>query len=114
MNLAAPALSGARLCRDVSIQSALLSGRRGTIQPQPGTPPARITPRERQILVQIVLGRTNREIGAALAISAKTVDWHRMHLMRKLAVHNAAGLVRCALQQHLVDAVPEPAAPDPR
>jgi DNA-binding CsgD family transcriptional regulator len=78
-------------------------------------PADHLTPRERQILAQIVLGHTNREIAAALSLSNKTVDWHRLHLMKKLGVHNAAALVRCALEQHLVDLPAfEPAVPDTR
>jgi DNA-binding NarL/FixJ family response regulator len=62
-----------------------------------------ITPREQEILRQIVLGRTNPQIAVLLAISIKTVEWHRMNLMKKLDVHNAASLVRCALENGWVE-----------
>jgi len=64
-----------------------------------------LTPREREVLKHIVLGKTNSQIGVALALSAKTVDWHRTNLMSKLGVHSVADLVRYALQHKLVDGV---------
>ena len=43
-----------------------------------------LTARERQILVHIAQGKTNKEIGAELGISTRTVEAHRDSLMRKL------------------------------
>jgi DNA-binding NarL/FixJ family response regulator len=68
----------------------------------PTAPAVLLTPRERQILGHIVMGLTNPQIASALALSVKTVEWHRANLMRKLGVHNAAGLVRHALRQGLL------------
>jgi DNA-binding NarL/FixJ family response regulator len=62
-----------------------------------------LTPRERQVLKYIVLGKTNAQIGGELSLSIKTVDWHRTNLMSKLGVHSVADLVRYALQHKLVD-----------
>ena len=39
---------------------------------------------------------------ASLSLSVKTVQWHRSNLMSKLNAHNAAELVRIALQRGLV------------
>jgi DNA-binding NarL/FixJ family response regulator len=61
-----------------------------------------LTPREKEILVHIVHGETNRQIAARLSLSVKTVGWHRSNLMSKLNVHNAAELVRVALECGLV------------
>jgi two-component system response regulator NreC len=61
-----------------------------------------LTPRETEILEHIVRGETNPEIAQVLGLSIKTVEWHRSNLMSKLDVHNAAELVRFALQQGLV------------
>jgi len=65
----------------------------------PGEP---LTPREKQILERIVRGETNRQIAASLSLSIKTVEWHRSNLMSKLDAHNAAELVRIALERGLV------------
>jgi DNA-binding NarL/FixJ family response regulator len=64
----------------------------------------RLTSREREILWLVAEGKSNIEIATDLKISVKTVDTHRTNLMRKLAIHKAADLVRYALRrQHLDD-----------
>lgn len=62
-----------------------------------------LTDRERQVLSQVVTGRTNREIGEALGISVKTVDRHRTNVMGKTGSHNAAELIAYALREGLID-----------
>ena len=62
-----------------------------------------LSPRELQVLQAIAAGLTNAQIGARLAISAKTVDNHRTALMRKLGVHSTASLVMRAVRLRLVD-----------
>lgn len=61
-----------------------------------------LTAREREILVHIAQGKTNREIGAELGISTRTVEAHRDSLMRKLGIRTVAGLTRLALEQGLL------------
>lgn len=61
-----------------------------------------LTLRQREILQLIVEGHTTRQIAAALHISRKTVEAHRSELMRRLDVHNVAGLIRYALRLGLV------------
>jgi DNA-binding NarL/FixJ family response regulator len=76
-----------------------------------GTPPtalAVLTARESEILRQIVLGQTNHQIATSLAISVKTVEWHRMNLMRKLGAHRVADLVRYTLQHGLLEGIGTP------
>jgi DNA-binding NarL/FixJ family response regulator len=63
---------------------------------------AQLTSRERQVLLGIAQGHTNREIGAQLGISPRTVESHRENLMRKLGVRTVAGLTRLALEAGLV------------
>jgi FixJ family two-component response regulator len=55
---------------------------------------ARLTVRERQVLVQVVAGRLNKQIAADLGTGEKTVKYHRGNLMRKLGVRSVAQLVR--------------------
>jgi DNA-binding NarL/FixJ family response regulator len=62
-----------------------------------------LTPREREVLELIAVGFSNREIGARLGISVKTVESHRGSLMEKLGVHTAAGLVKYALSKPPVE-----------
>ncbi|MFM8904565.1 MAG: response regulator transcription factor [Verrucomicrobiota bacterium] len=42
-------------------------------------------------------------MAAKLGISAKTVDNHRTNLMRKLGVHDVAGVIRFVIRQGLFD-----------
>jgi len=56
-----------------------------------------LTPREREVLEQLVIGRSNKAIGLELEISPRTVEIHRARVMEKLAVGSLAQLVRLAL-----------------
>ena len=67
-----------------------------------GDPQRRLTPRQREILQMIAEGMTSREIGEVLHIHIKTVESHRMHLMKRLAIHDVAGLVRYAIRHRVV------------
>jgi DNA-binding NarL/FixJ family response regulator len=51
-----------------------------------------MTCREVQVLELVARGRANKQIAAELGISIKTVEKHRQSLMRKLRVHETAGL----------------------
>lgn len=65
-------------------------------------PVAALTPRQREILRLIAGGFTSRQIAETLSIHVKTVESHRTQLMKRLGIHNVAGLVRYAIQQGLV------------
>jgi DNA-binding NarL/FixJ family response regulator len=56
-----------------------------------------LTGREREVLLGIARGRTNKEIAAELGISHRTVETHRESLMRKLQIHTVAELTRFAI-----------------
>ena len=51
----------------------------------------------------IAMGKSNREIGKLLGLSANTVAVHRTNLMSTLGVHKAAELVLIAVRKGLVD-----------
>ncbi|PCJ45203.1 MAG: hypothetical protein COA99_05415 [Moraxellaceae bacterium] len=55
-----------------------------------------LTKRERQVLNLLAVGRSNGEIANELFISIKTVDTHRMNLMKKLEVRNIVHLIERA------------------
>lgn len=61
-----------------------------------------LSEREVEVLAALAEGLGNKEIGEKLFISPRTVDTHRTNLMRKLDVHNVAGLVRIAIKAGLV------------
>lgn len=59
---------------------------------------ALLTRREKQVLQLIAEGKSSVEIGMLLQISSRTVDTHRLRLMRKLRVHTIAGLTKFAVR----------------
>lgn len=61
-----------------------------------------LTPRQTEILRLVANGRTTKEIGRALGISPKTVEFHRARLMQRIGVHDVTGLTRYAVQHGLV------------
>lgn len=63
---------------------------------------AQLTEREIEILKLVAEGLSNKEIGDRLFISHRTVDTHRTNLMKKLDMHNVAGLIRFAIKNGLV------------
>jgi len=61
-----------------------------------------LTPRERQVLQMVGEGRSTKDVASRLGISAKTAESHRARLMRKLDIHETAGLVRYAIRRGLI------------
>lgn len=53
-----------------------------------------LTPRERQVLDLVVEGKANKVIAFELELSIKTVEFHRAHVMQKMAVESVAELVQ--------------------
>ena len=66
-------------------------------------PSERLTPRERQVLQLVAEGKTTKEIATILGVSVKTCESHRTRVMQKLGIHTAAGLVRYAIREGLVN-----------
>ena len=60
-----------------------------------------LTPREREILLLVVSGLLNKQIGMKLGISEITVKAHRGKLMQKMAAKSLAELVRMSVSLHL-------------
>ena len=60
-----------------------------------------LTSREREVVQRIAEGQTTKEIAAALGLGVKTVESHRINLMRKLDIHETATLVRYAIRRGL-------------
>ncbi|MCH7874257.1 MAG: response regulator transcription factor [Gemmatimonadetes bacterium] len=63
----------------------------------------RLTARERDVLLLVVRGRTNKEAAAALGISHRTVESHRENLMKKLGIRTVAELTRFALDSGVLE-----------
>jgi two-component system, NarL family, nitrate/nitrite response regulator NarL len=72
------------------------------VEPAPSPGADVLSPREREVLRFIAQGLANKEIGAQLGISTRTVEAHRQALMKKLDIHTVAGLTRYCLE-HGID-----------
>jgi DNA-binding NarL/FixJ family response regulator len=64
----------------------------------------RLSERERDVVVLVAEGLGNKQVGATLGISVKTVESHRRNIMRKLGLKSSADLVRYAVRDGLVRA----------
>jgi DNA-binding NarL/FixJ family response regulator len=70
--------------------------------------PPELTAREREVLIQIAEGLSNKEIAAKLGLGVRTVETHRERIMRKLNIHHVAGLTKYALARGWVTLDPKP------
>jgi two-component system, LuxR family, sensor histidine kinase TtrS len=52
-----------------------------------------LTPREHEVLAEIAAGHTSKEVARRLAISPRTVEFHRANLLKKFCAKNTAELV---------------------
>lgn len=62
-----------------------------------------LTDREREVLILVAKGQSNKLVARQLDISVRTVETHRLSLRRKLGIDSAAGLVKYALEQGWID-----------
>ena len=62
-----------------------------------------LSDREKDVVVSLVQGMTNKEIADHLCISVNTVITHRRNIARKLQIHSPAGLTIYAIVNNLVD-----------
>jgi len=58
----------------------------------------KLTPREKQVLELVVLGKANKVIAGDLEVSQRTVEIHRARVMEKMQVRSLAQLVRMVMQ----------------
>jgi two-component system, NarL family, nitrate/nitrite response regulator NarL len=65
-------------------------------------PFAELTSRERQVLVSIAEGQSNKEIATKLGIGVRTIETHRERIMRRLGIHSVAGLTKYAIANGLI------------
>jgi DNA-binding NarL/FixJ family response regulator len=61
-----------------------------------------LTSREQEVVTLLAEGRTVREVAAELSLSIKTIEAHKLNLMRKLDIHNRASLVDYAVRSGLI------------
>ena len=69
---------------------------------KPQTPA--LTARENEVVRLLAEGKTVRETADELSLSMKTVEAHKLNLMRKLDIHHRTGLIAYAVQHGMVSA----------
>ena len=62
-----------------------------------------LSDREKDVVISLVQGMSNKEIADHLCISVNTVITHRRNIAKKLQIHSPAGLTIYAIVNHLVD-----------
>jgi len=65
-----------------------------------------LSAREHQVFTMLVEGLRAKEIAARLSVSPKTIDTYRASMMRKLDIHDVAGLVKFAIHRNLTPFAP--------
>jgi DNA-binding NarL/FixJ family response regulator len=95
------ALDGKTYLTPALAGEVLQSIRRGPAETS--DPSARLTPRQREILQLLAEGRSAKEIAGTLAISARTVEFHKYQMMESLRLHTNAELIHFALKHGIVE-----------
>jgi DNA-binding NarL/FixJ family response regulator len=80
-----------------------LVGQRTSHSDREGDPVAALSQRQREILQLVAQGKTAKEIGTILDISARTVESHKYELLRALGVERTAELVKIAVRHGLIE-----------
>jgi DNA-binding NarL/FixJ family response regulator len=62
-----------------------------------------LTPRQREVLRLLALGKANKEVAADLGISTKTVEAHRTSIMQKLKLASFSDMVRFAIREQIIE-----------
>jgi DNA-binding NarL/FixJ family response regulator len=75
--------------------------------------PGSLSVREREVLQLVVEGRSAKEIGDVLHLSAKTVEFHKYNMMKKVGVHTTIELAKYAVERQLFGPGPGPGKSGP-
>lgn len=87
----------------VILESYLKASESPEEQADPGTPTAScLTSREREILQLVAEGKTHQQVADLLHISVRTVDTHCNNIMKKLDIHDSAGLATYAIKNGIL------------
>ena len=75
-----------------------MSGKKESKPPRP----SELSEREREVLVLIAEGHSNKEIADRLLVGVRTIETHREHIMRKLNIHTVAGLTKFTIVSGMI------------
>ena len=68
-----------------------------------GVPANPLTQRELDVITLLAQGKSNKEAASALGVSARTVESHRNHIMRKMNFASFSDMVRFAVRNKIVE-----------
>jgi FixJ family two-component response regulator len=66
---------------------------------------ARLTPREREVLLHLISGQLNKQAAADLSIAERTIKLHRSRILQKMETDSMAGLTRLAMELGIAPAI---------
>jgi DNA-binding CsgD family transcriptional regulator len=89
---------------DVDRARAELAASGETVAPRNGHPVATLTPQELQVALLVGGGATNREVGAALFLTPKTIEFHLAKIYRKLDLRSRTELANWLASHAVADA----------
>ena len=64
----------------------------------------RLTPRQREVVQLLAVGKSSKEVAVALGLSVKTAETHRANIMKRLDCHSVSELVRYAVRNNVIEA----------
>jgi DNA-binding NarL/FixJ family response regulator len=70
--------------------------------PNAGKPAHELTMRQREVLQLLAEGKSMKEAASILRVAARTVAFHKYRMMRQLEITSSVGLIRFAVERHLV------------
>jgi DNA-binding NarL/FixJ family response regulator len=92
-------VAGGGMHFDVTLASKALSGRPGDLTRNVRLHPTDLSEREREVLILLAWGYSNKEIAGKLGLSTKTVETYRVRINEKLGVRSRTEMVQYALRQ---------------
>lgn len=100
-----------KIHRGETVLSPVIAKRRTRRGQEAGVPggsrskkdPGQLSAREAEVLQLIAEGNANKQTADVLHISIKTVEKHRQSLMKKLDIHDTAGLTRYAIAAGIIE-----------
>jgi DNA-binding NarL/FixJ family response regulator len=84
---------------DPVVACKALTGRVGESSGKAGLRPGELSEREKEVLILVAWGYSNKEIAGDLDLSVKTVETYRLRINEKLALRSRTEIVRYALRQ---------------
>ena len=84
---------------DASLANKALAGQPGDLSGKAGLHPGHLSEREKEVLILVAWGYSNKEIAGKLHLSTKTVETYRVRLSEKLGFRSRTEIVQYALRQ---------------